>query len=147
MFTVRLATAPDPNPMPGALYVVLEGLTASPVSLMMPPPGTAINAPPIQVASPAPTAFSMTIGYHLDNRRVGVVVNGVIDGDAINIFAARHQDPGLPSPGVLYVGNIVHGNLQATSHDCSVQCENSTPVVDECCIICRDGNLITETCC
>jgi hypothetical protein len=84
---------------------------------------------------------------YLDSKRVGVVVNGVVDGDSLNIFAARLDQPILSGPGVLYVGNIIHSDLQTTNHDCPVRCENSTPVIEECCVVCRDGNLVTETCC
>jgi hypothetical protein len=146
MLTVRLATAPDPAPMPGALRIELEGLTI-PVSFPMPTPGTAVTVQPIPAPLSAPNAFKMTIAYYLDSKRVGVVVNGVVDGDALNIFAARLDKPILNEPGVLYVGNIIHGDLQTTNHDCSVQCEHSVPVVEECCVVCRDGNLVTETCC
>jgi hypothetical protein len=146
MLTVRLATAPDPAPMPGALRIELEGLT-NPISIPMPTPGTAITLPPIPAPPSAPDAFTITIAYYLDSKRVGVVVNGMADGDALNIFASRLDKPVLNGPGVLYVGTIIHGDLQMTNHDCSVHCEHSVPVIEECCVVCRDGNLVTETCC
>ena len=145
MLTIRLATAPDPKPMPGILRVELGGL-GKPVELPMPSPGLATTPEPIPPPSlPTPGSFTMTIYYYLDSRRVGVVVNGVGENDSINIFASRLDTPVLPGPGVLYVGNIVHGDLH--TNDCSVHCENGTPVIEECCVVCRDGNLVTETCC
>jgi hypothetical protein len=145
MLTVRLATAPDPSPMPGILRVELVGLGVE-VSLPMPPPGLATTSPPIP-PPPNPGGITMTIYYYLDKRRVGVTVNGVGENDSINIFASRLDTPLLPNPGVLYVGNIIHGDLQTEGHDCSVQCEHGTPVVEECCVVCRNENIVTETCC
>lgn len=74
-------------------------------------------------------------------------MNGVGENDSINIFASRLDTPVLPGPGVLYVGNIIHGDLNTVDHDCSVHCENGIPTVEECCVVCRDGNIVTETCC
>jgi hypothetical protein len=145
MFMFRLATAPDLSSMPGVLRVEVEGLGTQ-VALPMPPPGFAKIEQPFP--PPAPTAiFTLKIYYYLDTRRVGVIVKGVGGEDSINIFASRLDPPAIPSPGVLYVGNIIHGNLQTEEHDCSVQCENGTPVREECCVVCRDGNIVTETCC
>jgi hypothetical protein len=129
--------------MPGILRVELVGLGV-PVSLPMPPPGLAYTSPPIP---PPTTPGALTIYYYLDERRVGVIVNGVGENDSLNVFASRLDRPVLPSPGVLYVGNIIHGDLQTEGHDCSVQCENGTPVVEECCVVCRNDNIVTETCC
>jgi hypothetical protein len=53
----------------------------------------------------------------------------------------------LGEAGVLYVDNVIHGDLQTTNHNCSVHCEHGEPIIEECCVVCRDGNLITETCC
>jgi hypothetical protein len=152
MLTVRLATAPDPAPMPGLLRVELEGLTL-PIAFPMPAPGTALVLPPIPAPVPAPNSFTMTIAYYLDSKRVGAVVKGVADGDALHIFAARLDKPILNGPGVLYVGNIFHADLQTTKglqttkRNCSVHCEHSVPIIEECCVVCRDGNIVTETCC
>ena len=145
MLTARLATAPDPNPMPGILRVELEGLGV-PVSLLMPPPGLATTSQPLPPPSAA-GAFTVKIYYYLDELRVGVIVNGVGANDSINIFASRLDTPAVPATGVLYVGNIIHGDLQTEGHDCSVQCEHGSPVVEECCVVCRNGNIVTETCC
>ncbi|MER2536063.1 MAG: hypothetical protein ABTQ31_12955 [Rhizobiaceae bacterium] len=145
MLTVRLATAPDPNPMPGILRVELEGL-GIPVSLMMPPAGLATISQPIPPPS-TPGTFTMKIYYYLDKERVGVIVGGVGPDDSINIFASRLDTPVTPTPGVLYVGNIIHGDLQTMGHDCSVRCEHGTPIVEECCVVCRSENIVTETCC
>lgn len=143
MLTVRLATAPDPIPMPGLLRVELMGF-GDPISLLMPPAGLATTSQPLPAPSPGD---KMIIYYYLDKRRVGVIVNGVGENDSINIFASRLDKPVLPSPGVLYVGNIIHGDLQTEGHDCSVQCEYGTAVVEECCVVCRNENIVTETCC
>ena len=145
MLTVRLATAPDPSPMPGLLRVELMGL-GDPVSLLMPPAGLATTSQPLP-PPPSHGEFKMIIYYYLDKRRVGVLVNGVGENDSINIFASRLDKPVLPYPGVLYIGNIIHGDLQTEGHDCSVQCEYGTPVVEECCVVCRNENIVTETCC
>jgi hypothetical protein len=145
MLIVRLATAPDPNPMPGILRVELEGL-GIPVSLPMPPPGLTTTPQPLPPPS-MPGSFTMKIYYYLDELRVGVIVKGVGADDSINIFASRLDTPVVPAPGVLYVGNIIHGDLTTEGHDCSVQCEHGIPVVEECCVVCRNENIVTETCC
>jgi hypothetical protein len=147
MLTFRLATAPDPNPLPGVLRVEVGGL-GSQVSLSMPPPGLATTSQPFPPPA-TPGTFTIKIYYYLDEVRVGVIADGVGPNDSINIFASRLDPPAVPGPGpgVLYVGNIIHGDLQTEGHDCSVHCENSTPVVEECCVVCREGNIVTETCC
>jgi len=145
MLTVRLATSPDPSPMPGVLRVELEGL-GIPVSLLMPPPGLATTSQPLPPPS-TPGSFSIKIYYYLDQRRVGVIVDGVSADDAINIFASRIDTPVIPTAGVLYVGNIIHSNFQTVGHDCSVRCEQGNPTIEECCVVCRNENIVTETCC
>lgn len=145
MLIVRLATAPDTKPMPWILRVELEGLGV-PVSLLMPPPGLATTSQPFPPPS-MPGTFTMKIYYYLDEQRAGVIVKGVGADDSINIFASRLDMPVVPAPAVLYVGNIIHGDLKTEDHDCSVQCEHGIPVVEECCVVCRNGNIVTETCC
>ena len=81
MLTVRLATAPDPSPMPGLLRVELMGL-GDPVSLLMPPAGLATTSQPLP-PPPSHGEFKMIIYYYLDKRRVGVIVNGVGENDSI----------------------------------------------------------------
>jgi hypothetical protein len=101
VLTIRLATAPDAAPMPGALRVQLEGLQKR-ISLSMPVPGTAVAQSFLAAPQPAPDTFTITIAYYLDEKRVGVVVDGVADGDALNIFASRLDSPMLDKVGVLY---------------------------------------------
>lgn len=146
MLTVRLATAPDPKPMPGLLRVEIDGFGA-PFAVPMPAPGLAISLGSIQPPKTAPSGFTIKIRYFLDDRKVGVVVNGVGGNDSIAIFASRLDVPELPIPGVLYVGNILHSGFATTNHDCSVHCENSDPIIEECCVVCRSENIVTETCC
>jgi len=151
MLTVRLATAPAPLLMPGILRVELEGLGV-PVSLLMPPPGLATTSQQLPPPAPspsaaAPSAFQIKIYYYLNDLRVGVIVDGVGADDAINIFASRIDTPVVTSPGVLYVGNIIHGDMRASGHDCNVRCEKGAPQIEECCVVCRNENIITETCC
>jgi hypothetical protein len=131
--------------MPGVLRVELEGL-GIPVSLPMPPPGVATTSQPLP-PPPSIGAFTIKIYYYLDERRVGVIVDGVGKDDSINIFASRIDTPLVPAPGVLYVGNIIHGDLQTEGHDCSVRCEQGDPTIEECCVVCRNDNIVTETCC
>ena len=145
MLIVRLATAPDPIPMPGILRVELEG-PGTFVSLPMPPPGLATTSQPFPSPS-IPGTFTMKINYYLNEQRVGVIVKGVGADNSINIFASRLDTPAVPAPGVLYVGNIIHSDLKTEGHDCSVQCEHGIPVVEECCVVCRNQNIVTETCC
>jgi hypothetical protein len=145
MFTVRLATAPDPKPMPGVLRVEIEG-PGGLVELPMPAPGFATSLGPLPPVS-ASGAFTIKIYYYLDKRRVGVVVDGVGVNDAINIFASRLEAPAVSAPGVLYVASIIQGDFKAGGHDCSVRCEKGDPTIEECCVVCRNENIVTETCC
>jgi hypothetical protein len=89
----------------------------------------------------------MKIYYYLDERRVGVIADGVGENDSINIFASRLDTPAVPRPGVLYVGNIIHSDLGTEAHDCPVRCEHGDPVIEECCVVCRNDNIVTKTCC
>jgi hypothetical protein len=150
MLTVRLATAPDPAPMPGILRVELEGLSSKiPISLQMPAPGFAIVSPPLPTPTPPPgqvPTFQMLIAYFLGDRSVRVNVSGVGLNDSLNIFASRLDQSPTGAPGVLYVGKIIHSN-HIPARNCGVQCEHGSPTFEECCVICRDGNIVTETCC
>ncbi|MCK1339761.1 hypothetical protein IVB38_28095 [Bradyrhizobium sp. 38] len=89
----------------------------------------------------------MKIYYYLDEKRVGVIVGGVGENDSINIFASRLDAPAVSRPGVLYVGNIIHSDLGTGEHDCPVHCEHGDPVIEECCVVCRNDNIVTKTCC
>jgi hypothetical protein len=146
MLTVRMATAPGPKPLPGSLRVELGGLDSTgPISLPMPPQGTAVTSDPL----PAPakeSTFQLQISYFLDEKRVSVLVKGVGPDDSISIFAFGTEQSAKEPPGVLYVGKIVHRN-RGVPRDCGVRCEQGAPTFEECCVICRNENIVTETCC